>query len=76
MQALLSNPSVKEEISTFRPSSDGLLRDVCDGSFFKEHSVFLAYSDALQIILYYDDFEVANPLVAKAGKHKLGKHFA
>ena len=74
IQALLSNPSVNEEIANYCPSSDGVLRDACDGSFFKKHRVFLTHSDALQIVLYYDDIEVANPFGEKAGKHKLGKH--
>ena len=61
MQALLSNPSVRQ-----------VLRDFCDANFVKAHPVFKAHPDALQFILFYDDMEVANPLGAKAGIHKLG----
>jgi hypothetical protein len=28
---------------------------------------------ALQLMLYYDEVEIANPLGSKAGKHKLGR---
>ena len=35
-------------------------------------TIFSTHSDALQLILYYDDIEVANPLGSRAGNHKLG----
>ena len=72
MQALLSNPSVRQEILHSHHSTDGVLRDFCDANFFKAHPVFKAHPNALQFILFYDDIEVANPLGAKAGIHKLG----
>ena len=49
------------------------MRDFCDGEFFKQHPIFSHHKNALQIILYYDDIEVANPLGSRAGNHKLGK---
>ena len=72
MEALLSNPSVKEEVCCSHHSTDGVLRDYCDPNFIKAHPVFTTHPDALQFILFYDDIEVANPLGAKAGLHKLG----
>ena len=69
MQALLSNPSVREEVCCSHHSTDGVLRDYCDANFIKAHPVFTTHPDALQFILFYDDIEVANPL---AGLHKLG----
>ena len=51
------------------------MRDLCDGFFYKEHPIFTADPLALQVILYYDDIEVANPLGAKAGYHKLSKTY-
>ena len=72
-QALMSNPAVREEVETSHESSDGTLRDFCDGYFFKEHPVLKKHPTALQIIVYYDDIEIANALGAKAGFHKLGK---
>ena len=47
---------------------DGLLSDYCDGSVFQSHPLFLQWPNSLQIMLYYDDVEVCNPL----GTHKLG----
>ena len=48
------------------------MKDFCDGDFFKDHPVFTSNPLAIQVILYYDDIEVANPLGSKAGNHKLG----
>ena len=72
MQALLSNPSVRQEVCCSHHSTDGVLRDFCDANFIKAHPVFTTHPDALQFILFYDDIEVANPLGAKAELHKLG----
>ena len=45
---------------------------MCDGSLYKNHPLFAAHPDALQIILYYDDLEVCNPLGSNTKKHKIG----
>ncbi len=53
------------------------MRDLCDGDAFSstKHPLFSVNSKAIQIMLYYDDFEVANPLGAKAVIHKIGQYF-
>lgn len=76
LQALLINPSLKEELLSVHKSADNVRRDFCDGEFFKNHPVFSVHSNALQFILYYDDIEVANALGSRAGNHKLGKKCA
>ena len=48
---------------------DGYLSDYCDGSIFQEHSLFAV---GLQILLYYDELEICNPLGTKVKIHKLG----
>ena len=53
------------------PTSHGCLRDIRDGQFFKSYPVFSRHPEALQIILYYDDLEVCNPLGSKTKEHKL-----
>jgi len=41
--------------------------------FISETILFFSQQrHALQILLYYDDFETANPLGSKKGIHKLG----
>jgi hypothetical protein len=52
---------------------DGLIEDICDGHLFKTHPLFSKDPNALQLLLYYDELEIANALGSKAGKHKLGK---
>ncbi|XP_056439497.1 uncharacterized protein LOC130376301 isoform X1 [Gadus chalcogrammus] len=49
-----------------------LYSDFCGGSYFKSNQLFSSCPHALQIQVYYDDFETANPLGSKAGLHKLG----
>ena len=46
--------------------------DYCDGEQFKAHPLFTKDPCALQIQLYYDNFEICNPLGANVKKHKLG----
>ena len=48
------------------------MRDFCDAQLIKESEVFKKDPKALQLIMYYDEIEIANPLGAKAGIHKLG----
>ena len=50
-----------------------MIEDYCDGKLFRTHPLFSSDPTALQIMLYYDELEIANPLGCKAGKHKLGK---
>lgn len=66
------NPAVRQELRQQRQSTDGVLRDYCDSIFFKQHPLFKNHPNALQLLMHYDDVEVANPLGSKAGTHKLG----
>ena len=44
-----------------------IVMDLClSHNFFKDHP------DGLQIIAYFDEIEVCNPLGAQSGVHKLG----
>ncbi len=56
---------------TQRSTSDGFLTDYCDGSFFKSHPLFSVCPHALQIIAYFDELEICNPLGSHSGIHKL-----
>lgn len=46
--------------------------DYCDGEAFSSHALFSAHINALQILFYFDELEVANPIGSKAKIHKLG----
>ena len=52
----------------------GYMSDFCDGTCFKENQLFAMHKDAIQVILYYDELEICNPLGSKRTKHKLGMH--
>ena len=41
---------------------NGLLEDFCDGEVVKNHPLFSTDPQALQIVAYYDELEVCNPL--------------
>ena len=73
MQCLLNNQQVFEDVMKSHNSSGGCLRDFCDGCYVKNHVLFGNDPTALQIIAYYNDIEVANPLRSKRRKHKVGK---
>ncbi|XP_041825036.1 uncharacterized protein LOC121629374 [Melanotaenia boesemani] len=49
-----------------------LYQDFCDGKYYKNHPLYSKSKDALQIQVYYDDFETSNPLGSKRSIHKLG----
>ena len=44
----------------------------CDGSLYKTHPLFSVQPTALQVMLYFDELEVCNPLGSSAKVHKLG----
>ncbi len=69
---LKSAPDVVSEIEQFHGSNEETMRDMCDGSVFKEHPVFKGDNKAIQIIAYYDEIELCNPLGSSTKKHKLG----
>lgn len=57
---------------------DGKIADFCDGEIFQRHAIFSAHPSALQLFLYYDDFEVTNPLTSKTivmGKRSIYCYF-
>lgn len=69
---VLSNPVILAEVNATSPSTDGVKRRYCDGAQFKDHPLFTVCPNALQIALFFDEYEVTNPIGAKRGIHKLG----
>lgn len=72
LRKLLQSPDVLTEIKQFHGSKDNVMRDMCDGSIYKNHPVFGTNSQSIQIIGYYDEVELCNPLGSSNKKHKLG----
>ena len=50
---------------------DGILADFCDFPKFKSHPLFGKKPNALQILLFFDECELCNPLGSFRKKHKL-----
>jgi len=48
------------------------MSDYCDGTAYQSHRLFVTCPQALQIMVYYDDLEICNPLGSRAKTHKLG----
>ena len=71
LKQLVSHPDVALEISRSNKSTDGLLRDFCDGTACRDH-VELCNPGTLQLIAYFDEIEICNPLGSSAKKHKVG----
>ena len=74
LKALLSDVSIIEQVfdSWKRVRSDGIIEDFCDGYLFKSHPLFSKDPFALQLIPYYDELELCNPLGSHVKQHKLG----
>ena len=53
--------------------SSDLIIDYCDGELYNSHELFCHDNSALQLIAYFDEVEVCNPLGGQSGIHKLGK---
>ena len=49
-----------------------LLADVCDGTIFTTNSILCDDEATLQIVAYYDEFTIVNPLMSCAKKYKIG----
>lgn len=49
-----------------------LYKDFSDGKYYQYHPLFSKSKNALQLQVYYDDFETSNPLGSKQSIHKLG----
>ncbi|XP_038062995.1 uncharacterized protein LOC119733674, partial [Patiria miniata] len=71
VELLLQNEDIFAEVVQGHMSEDGKLRDFCDGAFFRENVLFASDSSSLQVELYYDDFNIVNPLGNKVKNYKL-----
>ena len=50
----------------------GIMKDYRDGEQLKKHSLFNKEPNALQLQMYFDEFETVNPLGSKTKVHKVG----
>ena len=71
MQTTITNLQV---MSGAHQTQGDFMMDICDGDLFADHSVFQGNEKALQIIGYYDEVTLTNPIGSRAKKHKIGTH--
>ena len=69
---LIRNTNTLQVFETIPTVSEGYLYDFKDGSIYQDHPLFCSDDHALQLVIYYDDVEPANPLGSYHGSHKLG----
>ena len=67
LEFIYKHPNIKEMMQTDSSSRENL-NDLCNGDLFKSHALFSKPRHAIQIQLFYDDFETANPLGSKRKK--------
>ena len=68
---MLKNDHLLSYVVKHQNSSHEVLCDYSDGSYYKSNILFSGKHSSVQLVLYYDEFEVVNPLGSKRGKQKL-----
>lgn len=54
--------------------NDNVVGDICDSKHASSHALWGSDPHALQIILYFDELELCNPLGSSRKAHKLGMY--
>lgn len=75
LELVLCNKEIRSVIETEQPSPAGILGSFIDGAHFQNHNFFQRYPHALRLKLYYDEFEIVNPLGSKTCIHKIGAFY-
>lgn len=71
LQLLLKKTDVLEKVQETTSQLPGQYSSYCDGSYFQENELLSDEGPKLSIILYVDDFEIANPLGTSKKIHKV-----
>lgn len=72
LKSILSNPNLRDIFMSSHTTKEDVYFDINDGMHLKKHPLFSKNTNALQIQLFFDEFETTNPLGSKKGIHKLG----
>jgi hypothetical protein len=75
LSLILSQQEIFNFIHCPPQNSTGCIKSFKDGTRYKQSDFFERHPNALQLLLYNDDIEVANPLGAKASVHKLSMYY-
>lgn len=71
LQALLSKDDVSDKALMTSSSKENEYGNYRDGSHFNENTILAEEEFRIALVLYNDDFEVANPIGTYKEKHKL-----
>lgn len=72
---ILEDEHLRSLILLSNPNTTGNFEDFRDGTNSSTHPVVIKYPNAIQIVAYYDELEICNPLGSNVKKHKLGLVF-
>ncbi|KAJ8032471.1 Leukocyte receptor cluster member 8-like [Holothuria leucospilota] len=70
LKKFLEIPGVMQVVLGSKQSEDNILSSYYDGDYYKEKFTNERENPVIPLLLYNDDFETANPLGSKRGKHK------
>ena len=59
-------------MSGLHKSPGEFLSDICDGEIMEEKAISQSSVPVLQIIAYFDEMTLTNPLMSRAKKYKIG----
>lgn len=72
LKALLNKDDVFAQVMNPHVSHDGKIRDICHGSYFKNHPFWQSDPNMLQIMLYFDEFTAINQSGCHSARYKFG----
>lgn len=72
LNSILQNPEVFDFLTKKPNTNNNIIADYTDGSNYKNSTAFSENDLNIFIQIFYDDFEVVNPLGSKTGVHKIG----
>lgn len=75
LKVLLNNEVVQKFFTTDIKVNNNAYTHFVDGDIYKNNSFFQNNSNAIQLQLFFDEFEVCNPLGSKTSIHKIGAFY-
>ena len=76
LKTIFESESAWNHLLGGKSSIPGVYNDFADGTVAQNHPVLKTHLNSLQVIGYYDELEICNPLGSSAKKHKLGIVFS
>ncbi|XP_070519717.1 uncharacterized protein [Cardiocondyla obscurior] len=74
LKVLLNNKTVQKYVTTDVNINNNAYTHFVDGDVYKNNK-FLQSNKAIQLQIFFDEFEICNPLGSKTGVHKLGAFY-